>query len=72
MVKKGLHSRFLVIKKVTWDQIRRTFPNLRRQKISDRMEKQIKINSFYKRYSERQQNEIEELKKKDFWKFTKT
>ena len=61
--KKRTAFEVLGYKEVTWDQIRRTFPNLRRQKISDRMEKQIKINSFYKRYSERQQNEIEELKK---------
>ena len=50
-------------KEVTWSQIRKIFPNLRRHKISDRIEKQIKINSFYKSYSERQQREIEELKK---------
>ncbi len=61
--KKRTAFEVLGYKEVTWDQIRRIFPNLKRQNITDRVEKQIKINSFYKRYSERQQNEIEELKK---------
>ncbi len=61
--KKRSAFEVLGYKEVTWGQIRRIFPNLRGQKISKSIEKQIKINSFYKRYSERQQNEIEELKK---------
>jgi NAD/FAD-utilizing enzyme apparently involved in cell division len=64
--KKRTAFEVLGYKEVTWDQIKRIFPNLRRQKISNRIEKQIKINSFYKRYSERQQCEIEELKKERF------
>ena len=63
--KKRTAFEVLGYKEVTWDQIRR-ISKLKKAKDFRRIEKQIKINSFYKRYSERQQNEIEELKKKDF------
>ena len=61
--KKRTAFEVLGYKEVTWNQILKILPKLGKQKISDRILKQIKINSFYKRYSERQQFEIEELTK---------
>jgi len=69
--KKRTALEVLGYKEVTWGQIRKILPNLSKQKISNRIEKQIKINSFYKRYSERQQFEIEELKKERLLKIHK-
>ena len=39
------------------------WPELRLLKVEASIQKQIKINSFYKRYSERQLNEINSLEK---------
>ena len=69
--KKRTAFEILGYKEVTWNQIRKIWPSLMKQKISDKIEKQIKINSFYKRYSERQKCEIEELKKERLFEIHK-
>ncbi len=49
--------------KVTWDKLKSIWPELTKIKVDDTIKKQIKINSFYERYSERQLSEIDELEK---------
>ena len=48
-------------KDVSWQRLRRTWPKLNALKINNRIEKQIKANSFYQRYSSKQQQEIDDL-----------
>ena len=48
-------------KDVSWQRLRRMWPELNALKINKRIEKQIKANSFYQRYSSKQQQEIDAL-----------
>ena len=47
------------------------WPELTSLKIDANIQKQIKINSFYKRYSERQLNEINSLEKDKYLSISK-
>ena len=50
-------------KDVNWSKLKKIWPELKTLGINREIENQIKINSFYKRYSERQLNEINDLEK---------
>ena len=53
----------LSYKEVTWDKLKTIWPELKKLKTDCQVEKQIKVNSFYNRYSKKQLSEINELEK---------
>ena len=59
-------------KSVSWSKLQKMWPELRLLKVEASIQKQIKINSFYKRYSERQLNEINSLEKDKYLSIRKT
>ena len=46
---------------VSWEMLRKMWPKIRALNISTRTQQQIKANSFYQRYSSKQQQEIDDL-----------
>ena len=48
-------------KDVSWEKLKKMWPELNNLKIDKKIEKQIKANSFYNRYSSKQQQEIDDL-----------
>lgn len=48
-------------KDVSWEMLRKMWPKIRALNISTRTQQQIKANSFYQRYSSKQQQEIDDL-----------
>ncbi len=59
-------------KSVSWSKLQKMWPELRLLKVEASIQKQIKINSFYKRYSERQLNEVNSLEKDKYLSIRKT
>ena len=47
----------------TWNKLKLKWPQLNELNLNETIERQIKSNSFYSRYTQRQEMEIEELKK---------
>ena len=47
----------------TWNKLKLKWPQLKELNLNETIERQIKSNSFYSRYTQRQEMEIEELKK---------
>jgi len=61
--KKRTAYEILGYKEVKWENLKQIWPEIGLLKLNKKIEKQIKINSFYDRYSTRQLMEIEELEK---------
>ena len=55
----------------TWNKLKLKWPQLKELNLNETIERQIKSNSFYSRYTQRQEMEIEELKKDQALKNTK-
>jgi tRNA uridine 5-carboxymethylaminomethyl modification enzyme len=62
-VKKRTAHEILGYKEATWKMLKNIWPQLKKLKLDHKIEKQIKVNCFYSRYTKRQITEIEELKK---------
>ncbi|MBS92019.1 MAG: tRNA uridine-5-carboxymethylaminomethyl(34) synthesis enzyme MnmG [Rickettsiales bacterium] len=61
--KKRSAYEILGYKESGWDMVRAIWPEINKLNLNKKIEKQIKINSFYQRYMGRQIAELEELKK---------
>ena len=66
--KKRTAFEILGYKDVTWKDLKKMWPEIEKLKTNQVIEKQIKANSFYERYSSRQKLEIEELEKDRYLK----
>ena len=61
--KKRSAYEILGYKEVTWSKLEKIWPKIKSLNLNRKIKKQIKTNSFYDRYSERQRFEILELEK---------
>ena len=50
-------------KDVSWSHLKKMWPEIKKMKTNEIIERQIKINSFYDRYSDKQKLEIDELER---------
>ena len=69
--KKRSAYEILGYKDVTWNKLKKVWPVINSLSLDNKIERQIKINSFYDRYSERQKMEILELEKDKSLKISK-
>ena len=69
--KKRSAYEILGYKGVSWQMIQKIWPEIQNLELNKKIKRQIKINSFYNKYSDRQKHEIHELEKDNLLKLSK-